>query len=452
MKRIEAQVKEYAKSLGIGVIGCAGPERLDGPPSMDPSYTMRGAKSAICFALPMDVPAIYDFLSKKSPVPHNIDQLKLNQRMRHHAERIAEYMRSRGHRARAVPSNNSYRRSPDPFATHPSFSHRFGAIAAGIAGQGLSGNVMTKEYGAAVYLGTVVIDAVLESDPALPPRYFMDNFCAKCQVCARACPCRMFVADEEEQVLLGSGLHPRGKRRSIEFCNASCFGLHGLSFDKTWSSWGHHWIGRWTAKEPDPEKENIRQHLLAKGSTVGDSTRRYRLIRNLGYKRYPEQWIDDRAILGRVAGDYQGDELDRRAAQARDIEKHIGIKLDDTNVLTCGQCALVCGPDMAESAKRLRMLREGGIVVRDGEGRTVVVKTFEEAAEIRRRHPFRIPASRKFADAAASSVLWFGLYWGINPLTLYRNWKYQRKLNRALVDLQKASSTGTAGKMKNVPV
>jgi epoxyqueuosine reductase QueG len=443
MKRIEAQVKEYAKSLGIGVIGLAGPERLDGPPSLDPTYSMRGAKSAICFALPMDVPAIYDFLSKKSPVPHNIDQLKLNQRMRHHAERIAEFLRARGHRARAVPSNNSYRRSLDPFATHPSFSLRFGAVVSGIAGQGLSGNVMTREYGAAVYLGAVVTDAVLESDPVLPPRFFMDNYCKKCQVCARACPCRMFVTDDEEQVLLGDDLHPRGRRRTIEFCNASCFGLHGLSFDKTWSSWGHHWIGRWVASEPDPEKENIRLHLLAKGSTVGDSTRRYRLIRNLGYKRYPEQWIDDRAILGRDAGDYRGDELDRRAAQAKDIERHIGIKLDDTNVLTCGQCALVCGPDMAESAKRLRMLREGGIVTRDGEGRTVVVKTFEEAAEMRRRYPFRVSSARKIADALASTFLWAGLYWGIEPKSIYQGWKYRRKVKRALAE-EGMSSNGSA--------
>jgi len=293
---------------------------------------------------------------------------------------------------------------------------------------------MTKEYGAAVYLGAVVTDAVLKSDPMLPPRYFMDAYCKKCQVCARACPCRMFVADDEEQVLLGDDLHPRGRRRTIEFCNASCFGLHGLSFDKTWSSWGHHWIGRWVAKEPDPEKENIRAHLLAKGSTVGDSTRRYRLIRSLGYKRHPESWIDDKAFLGKEPGDYPADELKGRSVQAADIRNHLGIRLDDTNVLTCGQCALVCGPDMAESAKRLRMLREGGIVIRDGEGRTVVVKTFEEAEEMRRRNPFRISRARMISDALASTFLWAGLYWGIEPKSIIRGWKYRRKMKRALAE------------------
>ncbi len=113
---------------------------------------------------------------------------------------------------------------------------------------------------------------------------------------------------------------------------------------------------------------------------MGDSTRRYRLIRDIGFKRYPERWIDDRPGLGREADDYPTDELERRAEQAGcDISKHIGIKLDDTNVLTCGQCALVCRiPTWRRIGEHCRSCREGGIVVRD-----VVVKTFEEAAEMR---------------------------------------------------------------------
>ena len=143
----------------------------------------------------MNVEAIYDFLSKKTPVTHNTDQLIANQKIHHIATRLAGYISTLGHRARAVPTNNNYRRSLDVFATHPVFSHRFGAIASGIGAQGMSGNVMTKEYGAAVYLSTVVTDAVLESDPVLPPRYFIDNYCKKCLICDKACPAKMFEID-----------------------------------------------------------------------------------------------------------------------------------------------------------------------------------------------------------------------------------------------------------------
>ena len=73
MSGIEENIRSFLKNQGVQVIGMAGPERLDGPPSLDPTYTMRGAKSIVCFAMPTNVSAIYDFLSKKTPVTHNTD-------------------------------------------------------------------------------------------------------------------------------------------------------------------------------------------------------------------------------------------------------------------------------------------------------------------------------------------------------------------------------------------
>jgi hypothetical protein len=52
---IEQDIRSFLKNQGVDVIGMAGPERLDGPPSLDPTYTMRGAKSIISFALPINV-------------------------------------------------------------------------------------------------------------------------------------------------------------------------------------------------------------------------------------------------------------------------------------------------------------------------------------------------------------------------------------------------------------
>jgi ferredoxin len=431
MSGIEEKIRDFLHEQGVKVIGIAGPERLDGPPSLDPAYTMRGAKSIVCFAMPMDVDAIYDFLSKKTPVTHNTDQLIGNQKIHHIAKRLAEYLRTQGHRARAVPTNNSYRRSLDVYSTHPSFSHRFGAIVSGMAGQGMSGNVMTREYGAAVYLTTVVTDAVLKSDPLLPPRYFIDNYCKKCLICDRACPAKMFEMDKEEYVLLNGALHPRGKRRSIDLCNASCFGLHGLSPDTKFSSWGRHWISSWIGREPDPAKENIRKKLLAKGGSVGDSTVRYKLIRSLGYNLHPEDWIDDWKLVKRYE-DLPEDELEQRKVQSGLVRKYLKIDIENPNVITCGQCALVCGPDIQESAKRLKLLREGGIVVPGKDGRTVVVRTFEEAQKIRAQYPFRISRSRMLSDSLQSAVLWMGHYFGIEPRSILKNWIYQRKLKRAI--------------------
>lgn len=431
MAMIEDGIKEFVRSRGVPLVGIAGPGRFDGPPSLDPGYIMRGARSIVSMAIPMDVPAIDDFLSKKTPFNHNRDQLLGNQRIHRAAAQTADYIRSLGHRARAVPPNNTYRRSPDPFATHPSFSHRFGALVAGIAGQGLSGNVVTREFGAAVYLGTVVTDAVLRSDPAIPPREIFDSRCATCLICDKACPSRMFIPGEEEQVLLNGDLYPRGKRRSLDLCNASCFGLHGLSLDRHWSSWGIHWINRWTEAEPDPSRDNIRMIMLRKGGTVGDSFRRYNLIRHLGSRLYPEQALSESAV-GKKLAQYPADELERTGEHARTLKRHLGVSAPDPNVLTCGHCALVCGPTIAESARRLRLLREGGIVVRGEGGRTVVVRTYEEARELRRRYPVRVPRMRQLADSLMSGALWIGLYWGIDPAAMLRNARYRRRLKRSV--------------------
>jgi ferredoxin len=275
----------------------------------------------------------------------------------------------------------------------------------------------------------VVTDAVLKSDPMLPPRYFIDQYCKKCLICDKACPAKMFEMDKEENVLLNGELHPRGKRRSVDLCNASCFGLHSLSPDKKFSSWGRHWISSWVGKEPDPGKENIRKKLLIKGGSVGDSTVRYKLIRSLGYKLHPEDWIDEWKMVKRYE-DLPQDELEQRKVQSGLIKKYLGISIDDPNVLTCGQCALVCGPDIHESAKRLKLLREGGIVVSGKDGRNVVVKTYEEAKKIREQYPFRISRLRMLSDSLQSGVLWTWHYFGIEPKSIIQNWIYQRKLKK----------------------
>jgi hypothetical protein len=144
MGTLEEKIKAFVRDQGVEVVGLAGPDRLDGPPSLDPTYTMRGARSIVSMVMPMDVNAIYDFLGKKSPVPHWLDQLKKNQQMHRTCNFLAGYIRSLGYHAEVVPPNSSYRRHPYIYAVLPSFSHRFGAIAAGIAGQGWSGNVMSE--------------------------------------------------------------------------------------------------------------------------------------------------------------------------------------------------------------------------------------------------------------------------------------------------------------------
>jgi hypothetical protein len=68
------------------------------------------------------------------------------------------------------------------------------------------------------------------------------------------------------------------------------------------------------------------------------------------------------------------------------------------------------------------------------DGRTVVVKTFDEAQKIREQYPFRISRSRMLSDSLQSAVLWMWYYFGIEPRSIYKNWIYQRKLKRAITE------------------
>ena len=47
MAGLEQQIKAFVRGQGVQVVGVAGPDRLDGPPSLDPTYTLRGAKNIL---------------------------------------------------------------------------------------------------------------------------------------------------------------------------------------------------------------------------------------------------------------------------------------------------------------------------------------------------------------------------------------------------------------------
>jgi epoxyqueuosine reductase QueG len=431
MGELEGQIQDFLRERGVEVAGFAGPERLHGPPSLNPRYTMRGARSIVSMALPMNVEAIYGFLGKKSPVPHNLDQLKQGQRLYRISRELAEYLRSLGHRAQEVPVNNSYRRKINVVRPDPSFSHRFGAIAAGIAGQALSGNVMTEQYGAATYLTTVVTSAKLESSPTYAPDHFMRSYCDQCRICADSCASGMFTADDEEYVLLNGELHPRGERRNLDFCNATCFGLHGISRDRTWSTWGRFWIKRWLDAEPDPaNNKKVRKEFLWRGATTGDSTARYDFIRRMFNILWPREEIEDRIPEVEDLPD------DPKALEQIlwDIEKKMGVDgiLGDPNTLTCGQCALICGPTVEETRKRYQMLIDGGIVVPGPEGTMVHVKDFDEAVEYKKQYRPPVTKEQMIADSRASAALWKKLYFGFEPTSALQGWIYDRKLKRAV--------------------
>jgi hypothetical protein len=408
---------------------------------------MKGAKSIVSMAIPMDQEAIHDYMGKKSPVPHNVDQIKENQRMFRISETVVGYIRSLGYKAAVVPPNGSYRRHPYIFATIPSFSHRFGAMAAGIAGQGWSGNVMTEEYGAATYLGTVVTDAVLKSDPLrYSPRHFVDDWCKKCRLCDKVCPLGMFIGENEEYILLNGELHPRAKRRDINLCNGGCFGIHGISNDKKWTTWAYRWTRAWMNVPLEKLTAwNVIPQLVIRAMWTGDSGARYKMIRAMAGYRQNENVLNE--YFDKHPENMSHEE---HVKEFVSLGEKLGAKgLQDDTLLTCGNCGLVCGSSVEESSKRFRLLTQSGLVVLDEKGNRVILSTYEEA-EKSRKLPNR-SAWFKFKDAIVMSWIFHKWYWGFEPKSFIQGILYDRRLKKAVKERIKGHKLyGTAAKVENL--
>ena len=434
---LEREVKDFVRSLGVDLVGLAGPGRFDGPPSLDPTYIMRGAKSIVSYAVPLDVQAVYDYLAKKTAIPHNIDQIRTNQRSMHIGLKLVKFLQEKGYRARSMSANIDYRRDPDPLSFYPRFAHRYGAYVSGIAAPGISGNAFTKEYGTGAILNTVFTDAELESDPVLDPRFFYDTLCQHCMACKGSCPVKMFETDQEEYALINGELYPRGKKRDVDLCSVSCGGLHALSADKKYSSWGKHWIDTWVGVEPDPEEKSIRADFFRVLTTTLDSSARLAPIFNFYSKPHEEGLFEDPKRFPDyedLPGETEGQKL---RSYADVLERILGIHMADPFSMSCAQCSLVCGPTVEESQKRWRMLSQSGILCYRQGNEPVCTRDFEEAAALYKEYEYQIPAGVK-RQFYWLQIKMFLKNLGFSLHTIRNKKEYEQKLAMAVAEMEES--------------
>ncbi|MBU4315856.1 MAG: hypothetical protein KKF30_01125 [Proteobacteria bacterium] len=431
---LEQEIKDFMKSIGVDIVGIAGPGRFDGPPSLDPDYVMKGAKSVIAFAMPFDVEAIYAYLSRKTAIPHNIDQYRVHQRVIHAAIRLEKFLADKGYRAASIEPNGGYRKDPkSTLALVPKFSHRYAAYIGGIASPGISGSAITREYGGAVCLNSVVTDAVLEGDPMLDPRYHFDGLCQTCMACKAACPPKMFMSTEEEYSLINGELYPRGRKRDINLCAVSCGGLHAVSADKTWSNWGKGWIDSWTGVEPDPEKQNIFKDMVSVFGFNKDLSARISPIKLLVQYPFEEGYFEESGPFPSYE-DLEGETEGQKLRSFADIlEPIVGNAIADPLALTCNQCNLVCGPNAEESQKRWKMIQNGGILCFKENNEPYFTHDFDEAVELRKKSPYKIKQQVEKESLKLRLELILKNV-GIDFHTIFKGRQYRNKLAKVLAD------------------
>jgi len=390
---LEQEIKEFMKSIGVDVVGVAGPGRFDGPPSLDIKYIDKNVNSIITFALPFDVQAIYQYLEKKTALPHNLNQIRVHQRAMHAGLKLIDFLESKGYRSVTDSPNVLWRKTTDPLGMVPRFSHRYGAYVTGIAAPGLSGNAVTKEYGAAIVLQTIFTEAVLESDPIMDPREIFDNVCQHCMACSASCPSKMFENDKEDYALINGELYPRGKVRDLTLCTVSCAGYHSVSPNLKHSNWGKNIINDWVGVIPDPEKTNVMMELtkgLVNAIDLASTTKFMEVLS----KPFEEGIFEAPNFpdYEDLPGETEGQKIRSFADKCEEI---VGIPIDLPFLFTCASCLVVCGPTAEESQKRWKKYVKSGILTYKENYEPVVTHNIEEALAIREANPWKYPAAIK---------------------------------------------------------
>jgi epoxyqueuosine reductase QueG len=248
MDSIETRMKSLALNLGANLVGITTTIALaDGPPSADPRYLLPSANSVVSFAVSLDRNLAKDFISKKKWRPHCDNRKAIAQKLYKIGDALAGQLRSEGHESINVDLNNNYR--PEKAATditemtdfHPEFSHRYAALAAGIGRLGWSGNLLTKEYGALVELGSVLTSANLTSDSPIPDE---KHPCDRCKMCSLVCPVEMVQPIAWTQVTVAGVTETISRKRPNTCCWIGCTGYEGLASSGTWSNWSPYRLGR----------------------------------------------------------------------------------------------------------------------------------------------------------------------------------------------------------------
>lgn len=360
MSQLKNQLKNIAKESGAALVGIASKERLyDSPPSAKPDYLLPSAQSIISFAVTLDKKIIIDFMSRKDWLSHCEERKQLARSLYTIGDRLVDFLKNNGFDAITVDLNNNYR--PEPGTADvtemtefiPEFSHRYGAVAAGIGRLGWSGNLLTPDYNALVELGTVLTSAKLKSDPLLEK-----NPCDRCKLCTAVCPVEMIGKKESITVRVAGIDEEIAKKRPNTCCWIGCTGYHGLAPNGKWSNWSPYRLSQ----------------LLPQDKNELDT------LNTRFQKADPQMYLDDNSFTDYRAAMFNPDWF--------------------TNTV-CGNCRLVCWKDRKDREENRRLIAESGIVVLSPDGKHLVAD--EEIIEIETPYVVKVAMLKKEYEKALVS-------------------------------------------------
>jgi len=339
-RHIKAEIIQLGRQRDM-LVGIAPAERLGRNPSMDPGFLLPGTRSVISLAHPLDGDIIRRYLGREDQVGYRDHERSVYLKLYATARDIANLLTSHSFQAVVVLPNGDYRYKlgannvpsavPPTTITRllewltadssrvvatlkrllvqalykpafgavdwdltPSFSHRYGAAAAGLGVIGWSGNLLTPQYGARVLLESVLTDAELEPDPMLK-----ESPCDGCRTCVKVCQSGFIAVRDHEAVEIGGLRFVHNKKGHNIRCSIVCAGISGQSRYSEWATWSS---GRIRLPHSDEHIREFWDHLvkdnlwkqnhtsqmiknlaLAPDLTAGDATSKYRVQPTCGF-------------------------------------------------------------------------------------------------------------------------------------------------------------------------
>lgn len=346
MNKLSSIVQEFVKIEGACEAGIVTLETLEGgPPSSDLTYVLPEANSAICFAVPIDQEAIKPYLMKKDRISFEQAYVKANALASGIALHLANYLTQKGFLSVPVAANNVYRPASSNYIAdsyYPDIAHRYLAVRSGVGHLGLSGNLITKNNGAAVILASTVTSALLlPTSPLLPD----ENYCDNCRLCMASCVAGFMNQKEKTSLTLGGIKLTYSKRRNYGRCDLVCSGYTGLHSSGKWSTWSP---GRFAVPKKDNELQSAHEKMQN------------------AHSKWPES----------EGGRYF-------------------FFMDEKLRVSCANCQLVCCPDKNERKARYKMLTEAGVVIQNLDGSRIAVSK-ENAEKIFESMPITQKALYEF--------------------------------------------------------
>ncbi|MFC1822267.1 hypothetical protein ACFL9T_06135 [Thermodesulfobacteriota bacterium] len=335
---LKQEIIDLARGMGIDKVGFTSKERLDdAPPSGDLTYVLPGARSAVSLAIAFDKTAIRAFLGKEDQLAHLNDHAAAYEKLGEVARAIEGLLKDNGYEALAPFVNYQYRKDLPFLALAPPLSHRYVAVAAGIGWLGWSGNLITPEHGAAVAITSIVSSAALEPDPLAE-----GDHCKDCHLCTGVCSSYFIAAKEEESVSIAGHIHTHNKKADNMRCVVTCGNCNGVrSPDAKWSTWSYKVLD---LPGPEGDDEAFTQKVLE-------------------YSEDPKNRLLKQTLKYFETVDLPDWE------HFNQFNENTFIK---SRLFTCGNCMLICWPELEDRKENYRLLTTSGRVVKGDSGPVVV--------------------------------------------------------------------------------